>query len=261
VPPKTWDDVESIGKLVWPSPDDSRWAEGKRGFLFSSFPEGKTMARSKKVGILGSGDVGKALGRGFVTIGDEVMIGSRSPEGAGLVAWRQQVGTHGSTGTFGQAAQFGDVLVIATNGQGTESAIDLAGPAHFAGKLVLDVTNALDFSKGMPPGLFTTGSTSLAERIQRKIPNAKVVKCFNIVPNSLMFQPKTSDGLPDMIICGDDAGAKNQTIEILQSFGWAGAIDIGGLKEATWIEAWTPLWVRIATALQSYNVALKIVKG
>ena len=214
-----------------------------------------------KVGVLGSGDVGKALGRGFASRGNEVMIGSRTPKSPGLTAWAKETGPHGKTGTFAEAAQFGELLVLAVNGQAAEAAIELAGPAHFAGKVVIDTTNPLDFSGGMPPGVFTDRKVSLAERIQTKLPKAKVVKCFNIVPNSLMVDPKPTGGIPDMLICGDDAGAKQRVTEVLRSFGWAGAIDIGGLKEATWLEAWTPLWVRIAGAMKSYNVALKIVKG
>lgn len=214
-----------------------------------------------KVGVLGSGDVGRALGRGFASRGNEVMIGSRTPKSPGLVAWSKEVGSHGRTGTFAEAAQFGEVLVVAVKGDAAEAALELAGPDRFAGKVVIDTTNALDFSAGMPPGLFTDQKRSLAERIQAKLPKAKVVKCFNIVPNSLMVDPKAPGGPPDMVICGDDAGAKLRVTEILRSFGWAGAIDIGALKEATWLEAWVPLWVRIAGALQSYNVAMKIVRA
>ncbi|MCI4358521.1 MAG: NAD(P)-binding domain-containing protein [Thermoplasmata archaeon] len=213
------------------------------------------------VGILGSGDVGKALGRGFVARGDSVMIGSRTPESSGLTDWIAEVGARGRTGTFGQSAAFGEVLVVATNGQAVEAAIELAGAEHFTGKLVIDTTNALDFSRGMPPGLFTDGKQSLSERIQRKLPGAKVVKCFNVVPNSLMVNPKTKEGAPDMLLCGDDEGAKKRTKEILTSFGWTGVIDLGGLKEAVWLEAWVPLWVRIAGALGNYNVALKVVRA
>jgi 8-hydroxy-5-deazaflavin:NADPH oxidoreductase len=214
-----------------------------------------------KVGILGSGDVGKALGRGFAARGHEVMIGSRSPNSPGLIEWKKSVGARGSTGTFAEAAKHGQLLVVATLGQAAEAAVELAGPAHFAGKVVIDTTNPLDFSKGMPPGVFTQGDRSLAERIQAKIPKARVVKCFNTVPNSMMVDPKTPNGAPDMIICGDDAAAKREVAEILTTFGFPRTIDVGGLREATWLEAWTPLWVRIAGALKNYNVAMKIVGG
>ncbi len=189
------------------------------------------------------------------------MIGSRTPNSPGLTEWKKSVGARGSTGTFAEAAKHGELLVVATLGQAAEAAVELAGPAHFSGKVVIDTTNPLDFSKGMPPGVFTDGRDSLAERIQAKIPKGRVVKCFNMVPNSMMIDPKTPDGAPDMIICGDDPAAKREVTQILTTFGWPRTIDVGELREATWIEAWVPLWVRIAGALKSYNVAMKIVGG
>ncbi|HEV2520569.1 MAG TPA: NAD(P)-binding domain-containing protein [Thermoplasmata archaeon] len=212
-----------------------------------------------RIGILGSGEVGRTLGTGFVSRGDQVMIGSREPNSTDLTKWKSDVGGRGSTGSFSGAAQFGDLLVLAVLGQAAESVLEIAGPDHFSGKVVIDTTNALDFSKGMPPGLFTDGRRSLSERIQGKVPKAKVVKCFNTVPNVLMVHPSTEGGTPDMLICGDDAAAKAQVVEILHSLGWPRVIDVGGLSEAVWLEAWVPLWVRIGNALGRYDIAPKIV--
>ena len=189
------------------------------------------------------------------------MVGSRSPSSAALSEWKAEGTGKRSTGTFSEAARHGEVVVLAVHGAAAETAVDLAGAPNLAGKLLLDATNPLDFSKGMPPGLFTPSGESLGERIQRRAPAAKVVKCFNIVPNELMVDPKVPGGPPDMIICGNDAKAKAHTVEILTSFGWPGAIDIGGIEGARWLEALVPLWVRVCGALNNWNVAFRVLRG
>jgi 8-hydroxy-5-deazaflavin:NADPH oxidoreductase len=210
-----------------------------------------------KIGILGSGDVAQTLGRGFASHGNAVKLGSRTPDSEKLKVWRKEVQGQTSTGTFAEAASFGDILVFAVLGSAVDEAINLAGPKNFAGKLVIDATNALDFSKGMPPGLFTGLTDSLGERIQRKLPTAKVVKCFNTVPNSRMINP--GDKSAEMLICGNDPEAKRQVVQILKQFGWAGAIDIGGIAEAKWLEALVPLWVRTAVSINSWNSMFKVL--
>lgn len=216
------------------------------------------MAAKEKVGILGSGVVGKQLASGFAKHGYDVMIGSRDP--AKLEAWKKQVKGKLATGTFADTAAFGSIVVLATVGTGTDSAIDLAGVGNFAGKLVLDATNPLDFSHGMPPGLWVGTTDSLGERVQRKLPSAKVVKCFNTVGNTRMIDPKFSEGTPPMLICGNDAAAKRETAEILRELGWPGAFDVGDMSGARWLEALVPLWVRAAQALNTYEHAFKVVR-
>ncbi len=201
-----------------------------------------------KVGILGSKDVGQALARGISKHGHAVMIGTRDAEKLRLFAEETKV----QVGSFADAARFGEVVILALNGQGAEAAIDLAGPASFEDKLVLDSTNPLDFSKGMPPGLFVGTTDSLGERIQRKLPRAKVVKCFNTVPNSVMIDPPFTEPVP-MIICGDDPEAKRRTEALLRSFGWPGVLDVGGIDGARWLEALVPLWVRAGAALDLFG--------
>ncbi len=149
------------------------------------------------------------------------------------------------------------MLVFAPLGSAVDDVIGLAGAKNFAGKIVIDTTNALDFSKGMPPGLFTGLADSLGEQIQRKLPQAKVVKCFNTVPNSRMISP--GDKTAEMLICGNDTEAKHKVTQILKEFGWAGAIDIGGITEAKWLEALVPLWVRAAVSLNSWNAMFKVL--
>ena len=216
------------------------------------------MVTKAKVGILGSGDVGKQLGRGFARHGYDVMLGSRDP--AKLERWKKETAGTVATGTFAEAAAHGSVVILATNGAGTESAVDLAGAKNFAGKLVLDASNPLDFSHGMPPGLLLGTTDSLGERVQRKLPDAKVVKCFNTVSNVRMIDPKFQEGTPPMMICGNDTGAKKRTEEILRDLGWPGAFDAGGIESARWLEALVPLWVRAAQVMNTYEHAFRIVR-
>lgn len=212
--------------------------------------------QGRKVGILGSGDVGQALGSGLRRHGFDVMVGSRSP--GKLADWQKETGAR--TGTFAEAARHGDVVILATAGTGVENAIDLAGAASFAGKLVLDATNPLDFSDGSPPGLFVGTTDSLGERIQRMLPQARVVKCFNTVSNPQMVDPKFRQGAPPMLICGDDAGAKKEAEALLMELGWPGVRDVGGIDGARWLEALVPLWVRVGVSLGAWDHAFTTVR-
>jgi len=215
---------------------------------------------SMRVGILGSGGVGMALGKGFATKGHDVMIGSRSPSKQELKDWLKTTKGKVSTGTLAEAAAHGEVIVLCPVGEAALEVIDLARPINFVGKTVIDVTNPLDFSAGMPPGLFVGTTDSLGEQIQRKIPEANVVKCFNIVGNSLMVDPLIKGEAPDMLIAGNDEGAKKKVTAILHEFGWNSAIDIGGIDGARWLEALAPLWVRLASKLGSFDIAFKVLK-
>jgi len=216
------------------------------------------MPAEKRVGVLGSGDVAKALGRGFAVHGYDVMLGTRDPKK--LDAWKKEVHGKVAVGSFAEAAAHGNVVVLATHGGATEAVLDQAGPRGFKGKLVLDATNPLDFSKGMPPGLLFGLTDSLGERVQRKLPDAKVVKCFNTVSNIKMVDPKFTSGPARMWICGNDAEAKHAAEKILQELGWAGAIDVGGIDGARWLEAMVPLWVRVGAALNTWEHMLQVVK-
>ena len=214
-----------------------------------------------KVGIIGSGEVGRALGSGFASRGHEVKVGSRNPKSAELVAWREKAGAKASTGTFAEAAKHGEVLLLAVRGTAAENAIKLAGPENIGTKVVIDVTNPLDFSGGPMPGLFVGPNDSLGERIQRILPNAKVVKCFNTVANPQMVDPKFAGGAPDMLIAGNDAAAKKKVVGILKELGWPGAMDVGGIEGARWLEAIVPLWVLVGSQIGRWDHAFKVVHG
>lgn len=214
-----------------------------------------------KVGILGSGDVAKALGTGFVTLGHEVRLGSRTANNTKALDWAK--GTHGkgSVGTFADAAAFGDMLVLATLGVATPEAIRLAGPSHFDGKVVIDATNPLAFSAQGSPSL-TVGHTSSAGEVHQKaLPKAHVVKAFNTVGNALFFRPSLPEGPPTMYICGNDAGAKKKVETILHDFGWPSVLDIGGIEGSRELESLCILWVKSAVALGNFRIAYKLLKA
>ncbi|HXQ79293.1 MAG TPA: NAD(P)-binding domain-containing protein [Thermoplasmata archaeon] len=213
-----------------------------------------------KVGILGSGDVAKALGTAFVTLGHEVKLGSRTAGNPKAVEWAKGTKGKGSAGTFADSSGFGDVLVLATLGVATADAIRLAGVSHFDGKVVIDATNPLAFSAQGAPSLAIGLTTSAGEENQKAVPKARVVKAFNIVGNPHMFRPTFPNGPPDMYICGNDAAAKKQVEKLLHDFGWPSVIDIGGIEGSRELESLCVLWVKSAVSLGNFNVAFKLLR-
>ncbi|MFI5414352.1 MAG: NADPH-dependent F420 reductase [Candidatus Lutacidiplasmatales archaeon] len=211
-----------------------------------------------KVGILGSGDVAQKLGAGFVASGYEVRLGSRHPGSEKLDAWKKAAGPTAETGTFEQAAQFGDLLVLATLWTGTENALKLAGHGHFAGKVVIDVTNPLMFHPAGMPSLALGNTDSGGEQVQRWLPHSRVVKAFNSAGNAHMFRPDFPGGPPDMFYCGNDESAKSTVRGILEKFGW-NPVDAGGLESARFLEPLCLLWVSYMIASGSPNHALKML--
>lgn len=209
------------------------------------------------VGILGSGDVGKSLARAFAALGHDVKIGSRSPEK--LSDFVAEMGGRVSSGTFEEAARFGDLIALATLGNATEEAVLLAGEANFDGKVVIDATNPLKFEPGKLPGLSIGFNDSLGERIQRQIPKGRVVKAFNTVGNALFYQPDLPGGPPDMFIAGDDADAKKIVSQVCRHFGW-GVIDVGGIDGARSLEPMCIVWVRHGILSGSWSHAFKMLK-
>jgi predicted dinucleotide-binding enzyme len=208
-----------------------------------------------KVGVLGSGDVGKTLGAGFAGLGHEVKIGSRDP--GKLTDWVEKTGPKASAGTFAEAAAFGEVVVLSTLWTGTEHAIQLADVKNFGGKVVIDTINPLAFDGG--PHLAIGHTDSAGEQVQRWLPGARVVKAFNIVGYAHMVHPDFPGGPPDMFICGNDDGAKQTVTGILKDFGWP-AIDIGGIEGARLLEPLCILWVGYGIRTGTWNHAFKLLR-
>jgi len=212
-----------------------------------------------KIGVLGTGDVGKALGKAFVTLGHEVKMGAREAGNEKAAAWAKEMGPKASAGTFADAAAFGDLVVLATLGVANESALAAAGPDRLRGKIVIDTTNPLDFSGGMPPKLAVSGNDSGGERVQRQLPGAKVVKAFNTVGNASMFRPDLPGGPPDMFIAGDDAEAKKTVGGVVKDFGF-NVIDVGGIEASRYLEPMCIVWVLSAVGGNHWSQAFKLLR-
>jgi 8-hydroxy-5-deazaflavin:NADPH oxidoreductase len=212
-----------------------------------------------KIGILGTGEVGQALGHGLISIGYEVKMGSREAGGEKARAWVARVGKGASEGTFAEAAAFGEMAVLATLWSGTENVIRLADPTNLAGKIVIDATNPLLFAPNAPPSLALGHTDSGGEQVQRWLPQSRVVKCFNTVGHAHMVHPDLPGGPPDMFLCGNDQKAKETVTEICQAFGWP-VIDIGGIEGARLLEPICILWVLYGIRSGTWNHAFKLLR-
>jgi predicted dinucleotide-binding enzyme len=213
------------------------------------------------IGILGTGLVGNTLGTKLAALGHDVKMGARSATNEKAAVWIKQAGKRASQGTFAEAAAFGEVLLNCTSGMVSLDALRQAGAANLDGKVLIDVANPLDFSKGMPPRLSVCNDDSLGEQIQRAFPKARVVKALNTLTAALMTEPAAlKGGDHDLFICGNDAKAKGTVREILQSFGWKTIHDLGDITTARGTEMFLALWIRLFAAFQSPQFNVKIVR-
>lgn len=197
-----------------------------------------------KIGILGTGDVGRTLGAGLAARENEVMIGTRDPSAPKVGEWLAATDKAASAGTFAEAAAFGEVVVLAVGWEHVFEVIEQAGPERFAGKVVLDVTNPLVFeASDGPPTLAVGHRDSGGEEVQRRLPGARVVKAFNTVGYVHMVAPDFPEGRPDMFICGDDAQAKTVADALIRELGWPAAIDLGDIRMARYLEPLAMVWI------------------
>ncbi len=205
-----------------------------------------------KVAILGTGGVGQALARGFIELGHTVVFGSRDPAGAS--AQKAATAAPGArTASFSAAAKDSDLAVLATPWDGTQNALQLAGAANLAGKVVIDVTNPLEYAGGKPR-LALGFTTSAGEQVQAWIPQAKVVKAFNTVGNGMMVKPRLRQA-PTMFIAGNDTGAKETVTGLLKQFGWATS-DLGGIEASRLLEPFAMVWITHAFSRNAWMFAL-----
>jgi 8-hydroxy-5-deazaflavin:NADPH oxidoreductase len=217
-----------------------------------------------KIAILGTGMVGNTLATTFTKKGHEVKMGSRSANNEHAAGWVAQNGSNASQGTFADAAKFGEIIFNCTKGEHSIEVLNAAGKENLAKKILVDVSNPLDFSKGMPPTLFLVNDTSLGETIQREFTDTKVVKTLNTLTCSLMVNPdKIAKGDHNIFICGDDASAKEKTIQLLhENFNWKveNIIDLGDITNSRGTEQLLPLWIRLMVALGTAEFNFKIMK-
>ena len=211
-----------------------------------------------KVGIIGSGAVAQSLGAGFLKHGHEVMLGTR--EAGKLADWHKQ-NSKARIGDFAQTAAFGEAVLLAVKGTVAERALDAAGAANLAGKVVIDATNPITEEAPVNGVLkfFTTHDDSLMERLQRKFSAARFVKAFSCVGNTLMVDPQLPGGKPTMFICGNDDAAKNTVTGILDQFGWETA-DMGKVESARAIEPLCMLWCLPGFLRNDWTHAFKVLK-
>ena len=214
-----------------------------------------------KFAVLGTGIVGQTLATKLIQLGHEVVMGARDASNERASVWAAAVDGSARTGTFRDAAEFGDVVVNATSGEGSLAALDTAGDENLAGKLIIDVSNPLDFSRGFPPSLSVATTDSLGEQIQRAHPLAKVVKALNTVNAYVMVDPGRVAGDHNLFIAGDDLEAKAATAELLTAFGWprSSIIDLGGITGARALEAYVIFWVHLYGSLGTgdFNVLVQ----
>ena len=216
-----------------------------------------------RIGLLGTGRVGRALAGKLVEVGHEVKMGSRTPDNPAAAEWVQEAGERASQGTFADAAAFGELVFNCTSGAASLAALEAAGAEHLEGKVLVDVSNALAFTEGIPfpTGLFIDTKESLAERIQEAFPAARVVKTLNTMNTDVMVDPATVPGTHDVFVAGDDERARGEVKAILRSFGWSEEqiVDLGGLSGARGMELYVILWLRLFQTLGTPHVNIHVV--
>ncbi|MHA6764212.1 NADPH-dependent F420 reductase [Streptacidiphilus sp. PAMC 29251] len=214
-----------------------------------------------KIAVFGTGDVGRRLAGKLVSLGHDVTMGSRTADNADATRWAAESG--GGHGTFADAAAGSELVVNATGGLVSLAALQAAGAANLRGKVLVDVSNALDFSAGFPPSVVTPDGASVAEQLQKAFPETRVVKTLNTMTNTVMVEPGLIPGHHNVFLSGNDPEAKAQVAALLESFGWAAGqiLDLGDLSSAGATELLMPLWLRLLGAFGDGNFNFAVVRG
>jgi predicted dinucleotide-binding enzyme len=199
-----------------------------------------------QIAVLGAGVVGRRLAAKLREVGNDVQIGTRTPREDAT--------------SYAEAAAGAELILNATNGEASLEALDAAGAGNLAGKVLIDASNPLDFSRGMPPGLSVSNWDSLGEQIQRAHPDAKVVKALNTVNNEVMVEPSLVPGNHVLFVCGNDEAAKGQVVDLVGSFGWPAdrVIDLGDITSSRGMEMFLPLWLRLVGALGTPHLNISV---
>src|SRR5436305_1198680 len=214
-----------------------------------------------RIGVLGTGAVGRTIGGRLIEVGHEVTMGSRSADNADATAWATEHGDNASHGTFADSAAFGELLFNCTGGMVSLAACEAAGEANIGDKILVDVSNPLDFSGGMPPRLAVSNTDSDGEQPQRRLPSARVVKSLNTMNSAVMVNPAAVPGYHNVFVSGNDDEAKATVTDLLGQFGWpkAAVLDLGDIKSARGAEAFVLFWVFLRGALGGNQFNLGVV--
>ena len=201
-----------------------------------------------KIGVLGTGNVGRTIAAKLFELGHDVLVGSRTAKEDAV--------------TFAHAAVHGELVFNCTAGDKSLEALRMAEADNLADKVLVDVANPLDFSRGMPPILAVCNADSLGEEIQRLFPRSKVVKALNTVNCRVMVEPSLLPGEHDVFVCGNDEGAKSEVRELIRTFGWPAEhiIDLGDITGARGMEMYLPLWLRLMAREESANFNIRVVR-
>jgi 8-hydroxy-5-deazaflavin:NADPH oxidoreductase len=227
------------------------------------------MEDAMRIGIIGSGVVAQTLGSRLIGLGHDLILGTRDPSklddkkmlGATLREWKSQNEGRAKIGTFKEAAAHGDLLINATSGQVSIEALKLAAADKVGAKILIDVANELDFSKGRPPGVLASQEHCLAEKLQAAFPNLKVVKSLNTIGAPVMVDPKAlAGGDHTVFVSGNDADAKATVVALLKSFGWTDVLDLGDLSTARGPEMYMAMWLRLWGATNTGQLNIKVVR-
>jgi len=204
-----------------------------------------------RLGVFGTGMVGKAIATKLVDVGHEVCMGSRTADNEEATNWASEAGDTGTHGTFADAATFGEILFNCTGGTVSLAVLEAAGEDNVGDKVVIDVSNPLDFSHGVPPSLTVANTDSVGEQLQMRFPRARVVKSLNTMNFAVMVDPASVPGYHNVFVSGDDADAKRTVTGILGQFGWPedAVIDLGDIKSARGAEALVLFWIFLRGAL------------
>lgn len=217
----------------------------------------------KRIGILGTGMVGNTIASKLIQLGYEVKMGSRTANNPKATEWVQANGQNASQGIFAEAAAFGDIVLNCTKGEHSLEVIKLTVAETLKGKILIDISNPLDFSNGMPPTLLPglSNTNSLGEAIQELLPETNVVKTLNIVNCEVMVDPSKCGGEATMFIAGNNSQAKQEVENLLRQFGWADIIDLGNIKHSRSTEMMLSIWLSTYGALQNGYIGFKIVRS
>ena len=216
-----------------------------------------------RIAVLGTGMVGRTIATKLVELGHEVTMGSRDAAGEAVTEWAAENGDGATAGTFADAAAAAELVFNCTAGTASLNALELAGAESLAGKVLVDVANPLDFSRGMPPRLSVCNDDSLAEQIQRAFPEARVVKALNTVNASVMVDPGALGEPSDIPVCGEDASAKETVAKLLEDFGWPAdhVLDLGPITSARGMEMYLSYWLALMGAVGGPGFNIRVVRA